>query len=113
MPIPLKSFRCFFTMFQGLPCLPNLSSSECWCSVGSLCFGKYTEVIAFLVVKCLKCNFLVTVVSFLDFLLQWFNDVFSTEISEKCEDILYQLSEKHGCKVSLLPISNSFVLSRV
>lgn len=70
----------------GLPCLPNLSSSGCWCSVGSLCFGKYTE---------------------------WFNDVFSTEISEKCEDILYQLSEKHGCKVSLLPISNSFVLSRV
>ncbi|XP_015158274.1 fatty acid amide hydrolase-like isoform X3 [Solanum tuberosum] len=55
----------------GLPCLPNLSSSESWCSLGSLCFGKYTE---------------------------WFNDVSSTEISEKCEDVLNQLSEKHGCK---------------
>lgn len=29
---------------------------------------------------------------------EWFNDVYSTEISDKCEDILNQLSEKHGCK---------------
>ncbi|XP_049351366.1 fatty acid amide hydrolase-like isoform X1 [Solanum verrucosum] len=62
---------CFFTMFQALPCLPNLSSYENWCSTGSLRLGKYTE---------------------------WFNDVFSTEISDKCENILNQLSEKHGCK---------------
>ncbi|XP_049397724.1 fatty acid amide hydrolase-like [Solanum stenotomum] len=55
----------------ALPCLPNLSSYENWCSTGSLRLGKYTE---------------------------WFNDVFSTEISDKCEDILNQLSEKHGCK---------------
>ncbi|CAN4107842.1 unnamed protein product [Withania somnifera] len=55
----------------ALPCLPNLSSSENWCSMGSPRLGKYTE---------------------------WFNDVFSTEISDKCEDILNQLSEKHGCK---------------
>ncbi|XP_006361990.1 fatty acid amide hydrolase-like isoform X2 [Solanum tuberosum] len=54
-----------------LPCLPNLSSCGSWCSTGSLRLGKYTE---------------------------WFNDVFSTEISDKCEDILNQLSEKHGCK---------------
>ncbi|GKD75668.1 fatty acid amide hydrolase-like protein isoform X1, partial [Tanacetum coccineum] len=32
-------------------------------------------------------------------LLIWFNDVFSPEISTKCEDILYLLSETHGCKV--------------
>ncbi|XP_060168003.1 fatty acid amide hydrolase-like [Lycium barbarum] len=56
---------------SALPCLPNLSSCESWCSLGSLGLGKYTE---------------------------WFNDVFSTEISDKCEDILNQLSEKHGCK---------------
>ncbi|TMX04933.1 hypothetical protein EJD97_003718 [Solanum chilense] len=55
----------------ALPCLPNLSSCDNWCSTGSLRLGKYTE---------------------------WFNDVFSTEISDKCEDILNQLSEKHECK---------------
>ncbi|XP_009613577.1 fatty acid amide hydrolase-like isoform X2 [Nicotiana tomentosiformis] len=54
-----------------LPCLPNLTSCESWYAVGSLRLGKYTE---------------------------WFNDVFSTEISDKCEDILNQLSEKHGCE---------------
>uniref|UniRef100_M0ZU13 N-acylethanolamine amidohydrolase n=1 Tax=Solanum tuberosum TaxID=4113 RepID=M0ZU13_SOLTU len=48
-----------------------LVSCGSWCSTGSLRLGKYTE---------------------------WFNDVFSTEISDKCEDILNQLSEKHGCK---------------
>lgn len=31
--------------------------------------------------------------------LQWFNDVFSTEISDKCEDVLNRLLENHGCKV--------------
>lgn len=31
---------------------------------------------------------------------QWFNDVFSPDISTKCEDILNLLSETHGCKVS-------------
>ncbi|KAM3291340.1 fatty acid amide hydrolase [Capsicum chacoense] len=58
----------------ALPCLPNLSSFESYSSLGSLRFGKYTE---------------------------WFNDVFSTEISDKCDDILNQLSEKHGVKVKL------------
>ena len=39
------------------------------------------------------------------FLLQWFNDVYSTDISDKCEDVLNMLSKNHGCKVS------SFLLS--
>nr|GEX23105.1 fatty acid amide hydrolase-like [Tanacetum cinerariifolium] len=30
---------------------------------------------------------------------EWFNDVFSPEISTKCEDILNLLSETHGCRV--------------
>ncbi|KAM3219840.1 hypothetical protein P3L10_024371 [Capsicum annuum] len=54
-----------------LPCLPNLRSCQSWCSMGSLRLGKYTE---------------------------WFNDVISTDISDKCEDILNQISEKHVCK---------------
>ncbi|KAK4378542.1 hypothetical protein RND71_000404 [Anisodus tanguticus] len=29
----------------------------------------------------------------------WFNDVFSTDISDKCENVLSRLSEKHGCKM--------------
>ena len=32
--------------------------------------------------------------------LQWFNDVFSTDISEKSEDILELLMKTHGCEVS-------------
>ncbi|XP_028121249.1 fatty acid amide hydrolase-like [Camellia sinensis] len=55
----------------ALPCLPNLSSYESSNALGSMRLGKYTE---------------------------WFNDVFSTDISEKCESILTLLSEKHGCK---------------
>ncbi|XP_047250932.1 fatty acid amide hydrolase [Capsicum annuum] len=57
--------------FKVLPCLPNLRSCQSWCSMGSLRLGKYTE---------------------------WFNDVISTDISDKCEDILNQISEKHVCK---------------
>ena len=34
-------------------------------------------------------------------LVQWFNDVQSTEISDKCEDVLNLLSKTHGCEVSL------------
>lgn len=33
-------------------------------------------------------------------LLQWFNDVYSTDISDKCEDALNLLSKTHGCEVS-------------
>lgn len=39
--------------------------------------------------------------------LQWFNDVFSTDISNKCEDVLNLLVENHGCKV------NFYVLLRL
>ncbi|GFP86841.1 fatty acid amide hydrolase [Phtheirospermum japonicum] len=59
------------TMLQSLPCLPNLTSRESSDVLGSLRLGKYTE---------------------------WFNDVFSTEISDKCEDILNRLLETHGCQ---------------
>ncbi|XP_057465407.1 fatty acid amide hydrolase-like isoform X2 [Actinidia eriantha] len=53
------------------PCLPNLSSCGSSDALGSLRLGKYTE---------------------------WFNDVFSTDISQKCDNILGLLLEKHGCK---------------
>ncbi|KAK3015115.1 hypothetical protein RJ639_006795 [Escallonia herrerae] len=56
----------------SLPCLPILSSSESSNALGSLRLGKYTE---------------------------WFNDVFSTDISERCADALNLLSETHGCKM--------------
>lgn len=55
------------------PCLPNLSSSESLNVMGTLRLGKYT---------------------------QWFNDVYSTDISDKCEDVLNMLSKNHGCKVT-------------
>ncbi|KAM7474803.1 hypothetical protein LguiB_022046 [Lonicera macranthoides] len=56
----------------SIPCLPNLSSYESSNALGSLRLGKYTE---------------------------WFNDVFSTDISDKCEDALNLISETHGCKM--------------
>ncbi|KAL2537128.1 Fatty acid amide hydrolase [Forsythia ovata] len=55
----------------SLPCLPSLSSHENSSALESIRLGKYTE---------------------------WFNDVFSTDISEKCEDVLNRLSETYGCR---------------
>lgn len=55
----------------SLPCLPNLISLATSDVLGSLRLGKYTE---------------------------WFNDVFSTDISNKCEDVLNCLLETYGCK---------------
>ncbi|XP_071685928.1 fatty acid amide hydrolase-like [Rutidosis leptorrhynchoides] len=54
------------------PCLPDLSSHENSRILGSLRLGKYTE---------------------------WFNDVFSPDISNNCEDALNMFSETHGSKV--------------
>ncbi|KAF2312270.1 hypothetical protein GH714_029637 [Hevea brasiliensis] len=54
------------------PCLPNLSSYGNTDILGSLRLGKYTA---------------------------WFNDVHSTDISNKCEDILNLLSKTHGCEM--------------
>ncbi|KAK1402114.1 Fatty acid amide hydrolase [Heracleum sosnowskyi] len=55
----------------SLPCLPNFLLDESSKALGSLRLGKYTE---------------------------WFNDVFSTDISDKCEDALSLLEKTHGCK---------------
>ncbi|GAB4853369.1 hypothetical protein Ancab_017545 [Ancistrocladus abbreviatus] len=56
----------------SLPCFPNLSSQESIRSLGSVRLGKYTE---------------------------WFNDVYSGEVSKKCEDVLNLLAETHGCQI--------------
>ncbi|XP_057495987.1 fatty acid amide hydrolase [Actinidia eriantha] len=56
----------------SIPCLPNLLSHERLNALGSLQLGKYTE---------------------------WFNDVFSTDISETCDNIINLLLKKHGCKM--------------
>ncbi|XP_023554664.1 fatty acid amide hydrolase [Cucurbita pepo subsp. pepo] len=53
------------------PCLPILSSHDNLNILGSLRLGKYSP---------------------------WFNDVFSTDISEKSEDILELLMKTHGCE---------------
>ncbi|KAL8205139.1 hypothetical protein R6Q57_008690 [Mikania cordata] len=60
------------SLSPSLPCLPDLSSHENSSILGSMRMGKYSE---------------------------WFNDVFSPDISTKCEDILNLLSQTHGCKV--------------
>ncbi|KAL5541242.1 hypothetical protein UlMin_042715 [Ulmus minor] len=54
------------------PCLPNLSSYDSLNTLGSLRLGKYTA---------------------------WFNDVDSTDISDKCEEALNLLTKNHGCEV--------------
>nr|GEU43238.1 fatty acid amide hydrolase-like [Tanacetum cinerariifolium] len=60
------------SLHPSIPCLPDLSSHENSSVLGSLRLGKYTE---------------------------WFHDVFSPDISNKCEDALSMFSETHGCKV--------------
>nr|XP_043623689.1 fatty acid amide hydrolase-like [Erigeron canadensis] len=60
------------SLHPSVTCLPDLSSHETSSLTGSLRLGKYTE---------------------------WFNDVFSPDISNKCEDALTRFSETHGCKV--------------
>lgn len=55
----------------SIPHVPILSSHESSNFLGSLKLGKYTE---------------------------WFNDVFSSDITEKCEDVINRLTETHGCK---------------
>ncbi|XP_021776214.1 fatty acid amide hydrolase-like isoform X1 [Chenopodium quinoa] len=59
------------------PCLPNLSSEARLSAVGSLRLGKYTE---------------------------WFNDVYSTEVSQKCEDVLNWLSETYNFQTEEITI---------
>ncbi|VVB17995.1 unnamed protein product [Arabis nemorensis] len=54
------------------PCFPKLLSHNGGNAIGSLRLGKYTK---------------------------WFNDVKSSDISDKCEDILKLLSNNHGCEV--------------
>ncbi|KAF7803799.1 fatty acid amide hydrolase [Senna tora] len=60
------------SMRPSPPCLPNLSSYDASNALGSLRLGKYTP---------------------------WFNDVHSTEVSDKCEDALNLLSKYHGCEM--------------
>ncbi|KAK8968294.1 Fatty acid amide hydrolase [Platanthera guangdongensis] len=54
-------------------CLPDLSSANSSDVLRSMRLGKYSE---------------------------WFNDVYSTEISSKCEDILNRLAEIFGCSIT-------------
>lgn len=54
------------------PCFPNLSSYDNLNALQAMRLGKYTA---------------------------WFNDVFSSEISDKCEDVLNKLSKAHGCEI--------------
>ncbi|KAG4967898.1 hypothetical protein JHK87_033549 [Glycine soja] len=54
------------------PCLPTLSSNGNSNALGSLRIRKYTP---------------------------WFNDVHSTEISDKCDEALNLLSKAHGCEM--------------
>ncbi|CAK8530371.1 unnamed protein product [Lathyrus sativus] len=60
------------SMNPSTPCLPTLSFDDDTDALGSLRIGKYTP---------------------------WFNNVHSTEVSDKCEDALNLLSKAHGCEV--------------
>lgn len=59
------------------PCFPALSSEDNVGAFRSLKLGKYTE---------------------------WFNDVYSNEIAEKCEAVLSLLSEDLGCQIEEIVI---------
>ncbi|XP_048337341.2 fatty acid amide hydrolase isoform X1 [Ziziphus jujuba] len=55
----------------GPPCVPNISCDNSN-TLGPMRLGKYTD---------------------------WFNDVYSTDIFEKCDDALNLLSKTHGCEM--------------
>ncbi|XP_043713622.1 fatty acid amide hydrolase-like [Telopea speciosissima] len=59
------------------PCLPNLTTYESSNALRSIRLGKYTE---------------------------WFNDVYSTDISDKCEDVLNMILRTHGCEIKEIAI---------
>ncbi|XP_027193520.1 fatty acid amide hydrolase isoform X2 [Cicer arietinum] len=61
------------SMKPSTPCLPTLSFDDDTDVLGSLRIGMYTP---------------------------WFNNVHSTEVSDKCEDALNMLSKAHGCEVT-------------
>lgn len=69
-------------------CLPNLSPSVNLDILGAMRLGKYTE---------------------------WFNDVYSPDISTKCDDALKLLSESYGCKMKniVLPELNEMQTAHV
>lgn len=60
------------SMKPATPCLPTLSFNDDTHALGSLRIGIYTP---------------------------WFNNVHSTEVSDKCEDALNLLRKAHGCEV--------------
>ncbi|CAJ2648864.1 unnamed protein product [Trifolium pratense] len=60
------------SMKPSTPCLPTLSFNDDTDALGSLRIGIYTP---------------------------WFNNVHSTEVSDKCEDALNLLRKAHGCEV--------------
>lgn len=64
-----------------------------WESIQRFCTSGFLRLLLIL-------TFLVELCLIWDYLLQWFNDVSSTDITDKCEDVLNQLFHLHGCKVS-------------
>lgn len=78
--------------------MPNLSLYDSLNTLGSLRLGKYTAVITLSMVISIRCY--MTSYEYANVLLQWFNDVHSTDISDTCEDVLSLLSKTHGCEVS-------------
>lgn len=68
---------------------------------GILATGEvYSGSYLFLLVDLIVWDKYMTSYRSTNILLQWFNDVHSTDISDKCEDVLSLLSKNHGCEVS-------------
>ncbi|KAF4381041.1 hypothetical protein F8388_011963 [Cannabis sativa] len=61
-----------FSLNPSPPCVPNLLAYDTSDILGSLKLGKYTE---------------------------WFNDVYSTNISDKCDEVLDLLTKSYNCNV--------------
>ncbi|KAF4355811.1 hypothetical protein G4B88_024981 [Cannabis sativa] len=63
-----------FSLNPSPPCVPNLLAYDTSDILGSLKLGKYTE---------------------------WFNDVYSTNISDKCDEVLDLLTKSYNCNCNL------------
>lgn len=78
--------------------MPDLSISDKFDVLRSLKLGKYSEVISvfFMIIGIVITQSVIPIC----LAIQWFNDVKSSDISAKCEEVLSTLSSNYGCQVS-------------
>ncbi|KAF3676859.1 Fatty acid amide hydrolase [Capsicum annuum] len=82
-----------------VPLNPVITYKLYFCKISRYCSARGFSLNCFFFIR---VNTLVNRVS--DHLSKWFNDVSSTDISDRCEDVLNQLFHLYGCKTTEIVI---------